>query len=88
VGKDANLTVLDRSPFAVAPEKLKDITVWGTMLEGRVQPVPRPVPKSTQRSADAPQVTAPVAANSQGTAEVGRAIASNLTRLLAHRHND
>ena len=88
VGKDANLTVLDRSPHAVAPDQLKDITVWGTMLEGRVQPVPRQMPKSTQRSADAPQLTAPMATNSQGTAEVGRAIASNLTQLLAHRHND
>jgi predicted amidohydrolase YtcJ len=39
VGKDANLTVLDQSPYAVAPEKLKDIEVWGTMLEGRMQPV-------------------------------------------------
>ena len=39
VGKDANLTILEQSPYAVAPEKLKDIDVWGTMLEGRVQPV-------------------------------------------------
>ena len=39
VGKDANLTVLEQSPYEVAPEKLKDIAVWGTMLEGRVQPV-------------------------------------------------
>ncbi len=39
VGKDANLTVLEKSPYEVASEKLKDIAVWGTMLEGRVQPV-------------------------------------------------
>jgi predicted amidohydrolase YtcJ len=39
VGKDANLTVLETSPWETAPEKLKDIKVWGTMLEGRVQPV-------------------------------------------------
>lgn len=38
-GKDANLTILDQSPWAVAPAKIKDIKVWGTMLEGRVQPV-------------------------------------------------
>jgi len=37
VGKDANWTILDQSPYAVAPQKLKDIKVWGTMLEGRVQ---------------------------------------------------
>lgn len=40
VGKRANLTVLDQSPFDVGPEKLNEIKVWGTMLEGRVQPVP------------------------------------------------
>lgn len=39
VGKDANLTVIEQSPYSVAPEKLKDIRVWGTMLEGRLQPV-------------------------------------------------
>jgi hypothetical protein len=40
VGKDANLSILEQSPYAVAPEKLKDVKVWGTMLEGRVQAVP------------------------------------------------
>ncbi len=39
VGKDANLTVLEKSPYEVSPDKLKDIAVWGTMLEGRLQPV-------------------------------------------------
>ncbi len=38
VGKNANLTILDQAPAGVAPEKIKDIPVWGTMLEGRVQP--------------------------------------------------
>lgn len=38
-GKDANLTILEQSPWAVAPEQIKDIKIWGTMLEGRVQPV-------------------------------------------------
>ncbi len=38
-GKDANLTILEESPWAVAPAKIKDIKIWGTMLEGRVQPV-------------------------------------------------
>lgn len=36
-GKDANLTVLERSPYDVAPGELKGIGIWGTMLEGRVQ---------------------------------------------------
>ncbi|NNC55539.1 MAG: amidohydrolase family protein, partial [Pseudomonadales bacterium] len=39
VGKKANLTVLEQSPYAVDPVQLKDIRVWGTMLEGRLQPV-------------------------------------------------
>lgn len=39
VGKDANLTILEKSPFDVAPAELKDIRIWGTMLEGRLQPV-------------------------------------------------
>jgi len=39
-GKIANLTVLDHDPYAIAPEKLKDAGVWGTMFEGRVFPVP------------------------------------------------
>ncbi len=39
VGKDANLTVLDASPYEVAPVAIKDIGVWGTMLEGRLQPI-------------------------------------------------
>jgi predicted amidohydrolase YtcJ len=40
VGKDANLTVLEQSPYDVPSARLKDIQVWGTMLEGRLQPVP------------------------------------------------
>jgi predicted amidohydrolase YtcJ len=40
-GKKANLTVLADNPLTIEPTAIKDITVWGTMLEGRVQPVPR-----------------------------------------------
>lgn len=39
VGKRANLTVLEADPHAVKTAELKDIKVWGTMHEGRVQPV-------------------------------------------------
>lgn len=39
VGKKANLTALGQSPLEVEPSSIKDITVWGTMLEGRVQPI-------------------------------------------------
>lgn len=38
-GKDANLTILEASPWSTPAAKLKDIKVWGTMLEGRMQPV-------------------------------------------------
>jgi predicted amidohydrolase YtcJ len=48
VGKNANLTILEQSPYSVAPEKLKEIAVWGTMLEGRIQPAP-PVDRTVSR---------------------------------------
>ena len=37
-GKRANLTVLSENPLAADPAKLKDISVWGTVMEGRVLP--------------------------------------------------
>ncbi len=39
-GKLANFTVLEASPFDVEPTSIKDIKVWGTVLEGRVQQAP------------------------------------------------
>jgi hypothetical protein len=39
-GKIANFTILDQDPYDVAPIKLKDVPVWGTVFEGRVFPVP------------------------------------------------
>lgn len=38
-GKLANLTVLDENPLEVEPMALRDIGVWGTVMEGRVLPV-------------------------------------------------
>lgn len=38
-GKIANLTVLDQDPLTVEPMNLKNITIWGTMFEGRIFPV-------------------------------------------------
>lgn len=35
-GKRANFTILDDSPLAVNPMTIKDISVWGTVMEGRV----------------------------------------------------
>ncbi len=40
-GKRADLTILDANPFEVDPMSIRDIGVWGTVLEGRVQPVER-----------------------------------------------
>ncbi len=37
-GKFANFTILEDDPLSVAPEAIKDIGVWGTVLEGRVFP--------------------------------------------------
>lgn len=38
-GKIANFTVLEQDPYAVAPERLKDIPIWGTVFEGRLFPI-------------------------------------------------
>jgi hypothetical protein len=35
-GKRADFAVLEDDPFAVPPEALKDIGVWGTVLGGRI----------------------------------------------------
>jgi predicted amidohydrolase YtcJ len=37
-GKRANLTILSENPLAVDPAKLRDIPVWGTVMEGRLLP--------------------------------------------------
>lgn len=37
IGKVADFTILEDSPFDVAPEKIKDIKVWGTVLGGKKQ---------------------------------------------------
>ncbi|CAB3801220.1 N-substituted formamide deformylase [Paraburkholderia caffeinitolerans] len=38
-GKFADFAVLEDDPLVVAPERLKDVRVWGTVLGGRVMPV-------------------------------------------------
>ncbi len=48
-GKIANFTVLDMNPYEVAPEKLKDVPVWGTVFEGRIFEVPQAL-KRVERS--------------------------------------
>lgn len=78
-GKDANLTILKQSPYEVAPESLKDIPVWGTMLEGRMQPV----------KPDSPMPNSQAAADTSATPDndkVEVATLAQLTSLLSHKH--
>ena len=39
-GKRADFTVLGADPYEVAPEAIRDIEIWGTVLEGRPYPIP------------------------------------------------
>ncbi len=45
-GKRANLTILSENPLSVDPDKLREIAVWGTMMEGRVLPAGQPERKA------------------------------------------
>lgn len=38
-GKAANLTILEDDPTAIDPAHLKDVKIWGTMFEGRLNPL-------------------------------------------------
>ena len=38
-GKKADFTILEENPYEVAPARIKDIAVWGTVFEGRVYPL-------------------------------------------------
>ncbi|WP_139558734.1 amidohydrolase [Methylotetracoccus oryzae] len=82
VGKDANLTVLDQSPYDVPLDKLKEIRVWGTMLEGRVQPVPGGLKPSGTKPAK-------VAASAQAKqdAAVTQAAMVHVANLMNHTHD-
>lgn len=37
-GKYADFTILEEDPFEVDPMRIRDITIWGTVLEGKPQP--------------------------------------------------
>ena len=83
VGKDANLTVLEQSPYEVSPAQLKDIPVWGTMLEGRVQPAisnTHGTPRKTGKSAKA--------ATTKGDSAVSMAVMTHMANLLSHHHDE
>ncbi len=83
VGKDANLTVLEQSPYDVPPTQLQDIPVWGTMLEGRVQPAvssskntPRKIAKNAK------------AVITKGDNAVSMAVITHMANLLSHHHDE
>ncbi len=38
-GKTADFTILEQDPYKVAPAKLKDIPIWGTVFEGKLFPI-------------------------------------------------
>ena len=40
LGKIANFTILDENPYDVDPNHLKDISVYATVFEGQLFPVP------------------------------------------------
>ena len=39
VGKRADFTVLEQDPYQVPPETLREIPIWGTILDGRPHPL-------------------------------------------------
>ncbi len=39
-GKRADFTVLGADPYEVAPEAIREIEIWGTVLDGRPHPIP------------------------------------------------
>jgi hypothetical protein len=82
VGKQANLTILENIPCDVPPAALKDIAVWGTMLEGRLQPAP-----ATPQAAVGESSAGPAMAASQDDAEVTRAAMQQPARLMDHDHD-
>jgi predicted amidohydrolase YtcJ len=59
-GKFANFTILETSPYDVAPKELAEIKVWGTVLEGRVQPAPEASKRAEMRPENHPASNAPL----------------------------
>ncbi len=41
IGKKANFTVFEENPLKAEPKKLKDLTIWGTVFEGKEYPIPK-----------------------------------------------
>ena len=54
-GKRANLTILDQNPLDVDPMNIRDVTVWGTVMEGRKLPVKDAAGNSQNKASREPQ---------------------------------
>ena len=39
IGKRANFTIFEKNPLKADPEKLKDLTIWGTVFDGKQYPI-------------------------------------------------
>jgi predicted amidohydrolase YtcJ len=52
-GKLANFTILGDNPVTCDPAKIRDISVWGTVMEGRVLPVARRDEQAIRHQPDA-----------------------------------
>jgi len=72
VGKRANLTILAASPLDVPATWIKDIPVWGTMLDGRVQPVPPGPNAAAEQNARDRNATGGNAADAERQAHAAR----------------
>jgi predicted amidohydrolase YtcJ len=90
-GKLANFTILADNPVTIDPMKIRDITVWGTIQEGRVLPVKRTTSgrrASVRSNSNYAVVTAPREATSRQDADLPRLVAERLAQLLTrHRRH-
>ena len=41
IGKRANFTIFEENPIMADPKKLKDLIIWGTVLDGKAWPIER-----------------------------------------------
>lgn len=55
-GKRANLTILDANPLSVDAMEIRNIGVWGTVMEGRMLPAGEPERKASLELPGGPQV--------------------------------
>ena len=76
-GKRANLTILDENPLSVEPTSIRDINVWGTVMEGRVLPVVKAKRKASLLPSQNP--------NPPADEEINRAMLNHALKVV-HTH--